>query len=83
MVEKEILIANLPYSCPEADVQLLGAPSANLGWIWSSLYKRKHLLEILREETTNFSLHLGEGDRKGRSGKMPVPLLGEGRNSRL
>lgn len=78
----------LPWSCPEAALQLLGAHSANLGRIWSS----QTAPSPIRRESTFWkyslrkpwtSLHLGQGDRKGRSGKIPVPLVGEDRNSRL
>lgn len=42
--------------------------------------------EIFLEEATNFLLHLGQGDRKGRRGRgqqIPIPLLRERANSRL
>lgn len=49
--EKGILISNLPYSSPKSALQLLGAHSANLGWVWGSQVTPSPI----RENTWKFS----------------------------
>lgn len=58
----------------------------NLPWKETAPSQLPGHTQIFLEEATNFLLHLGQGDRKGRRGRgrqIPTPLLRERVNSRL